>query len=98
MSKNLFDFTSEDLSNYEEEKQEKIKQEQTKSLKDKINEYKSKSQNELLEELVSSVQKQKENGSYNQEKLFEMINTVSPYLTQEQVENMKGLLEKINDI
>lgn len=90
MSKNLFDFTNEKIEELN------TKNEQTNDfLKQKVNEYSNKSQDELMEELLNTVNNQKSNGTFNIEKLTTMVETITPYLDETQVANLKGLLEKI---
>lgn len=95
MSKNLFDFTNEKIDSFEENDNLKFSQNQTNNIKDKIESYKNKSQEDLMNELYSSVNAQKNNGTFDMAKLENMVDTLSPYLSEGQKENIKGLLNKI---
>ena len=48
-----------------------------------------------MNELYSSVNAQKNNGTFDMAKLENMVDTLSPYLSEGQKENIKGLLNKI---
>ena len=68
----------------------------TKKVEDLYDKYKDKNQDELLSELFSSVQKQKENGTFNYDAICDMVNKMSPFLTKEQNLKIKELLSRLN--
>lgn len=68
----------------------------TKKVEDLYDKYKDKNQDELLNELFSSVQKQKENGTFNYDAICDMVNKMSPFLTKEQNLKIKELLSRLN--
>lgn len=57
--------------------------------------YKGKNNQELISELLKNVEQQKKNGSFDYQTLCNMVDMFSPYLTQEQKNNMQNLLHKI---
>lgn len=59
------------------------------------NKYKDKSQSEIMQELFGQVQKQKQNGTFDYEKIVSMVNMMSPYLNQEQKNNILTILSKL---
>lgn len=101
MSKNLFEFTNEKIYDEtdnklkEDKSQNKISENQSEFIKQKFSEYSGKSESELMAELFSTVNQQKNNGTFEIEKLYKMIDTIAPYLDEKQVNNLKGLLNKL---
>jgi hypothetical protein len=68
---------------------------QTKNIEDTINYYKDMSQDDLMANLLSEVAKQKQQGTFDVEKLEKAISSFSSFLTPEQQKNMRELLNKI---
>lgn len=59
------------------------------------NKYKNKNQQQLLDELFKNVEEQKQNGSFDYNGLTNMLEKMSPFLNQEQKQNLETLLNKI---
>lgn len=68
---------------------------ETKKVEELYDEYKDKSEDELMQELFKNVQKQKNEGSFNYDSLKTMIDKISPFLNVEQKLKIKDLLEKL---
>lgn len=68
---------------------------ESKKVESLYNEYKDKSQDELVEELYKHVAKQKQDGTFDYNSLENMLNKVSPFLTSEQKIKMKEILEQL---
>ena len=64
-------------------------------VEDMIKSREGKSEGELMEELLKSVKKSKEEGRYSQEEMERFKNTVTPLLTDEQRKKLDEILEKI---
>ena len=62
---------------------------------DIFEEYKDKSQDELMSELLKNVQKQKDDGTFNYQSLSSSVEKLSPFLNAEQKNIIKELLQKI---
>ena len=86
MKKNLADFASEN-------REEKTVNE--KFIKNRVDEYSKLSQSELKNKLFQEVNHLKSNGNFDFEKISSITNSVNEYLTKEQQENLKRLLEQI---
>lgn len=69
----------------------------SKKVESLYNEYKDKSEDELIKELLSHVAKQKKEGTFNYASLCEMLNQISPFLNEQQKTRMKEILEQLND-
>lgn len=59
------------------------------------NTYKGKTEDELLEELIKHVAKQKQNGTYDYDSLQSLISKITPYLTNEQKAKLNEVLKQI---
>lgn len=92
MPKNIFDYQdnspNENSINQESDLQEKAK--------DLISKYKNYSQNQLMQELFSIVDKQKKEGLIDKEKLQVIKQTITPYLNSSQLEFLESLIEKLD--
>ena len=92
MPKNIFDYQdnspNENSINQESDLQEKAK--------DLISKYKNYSQNQLMQELFSIVDKQKKEGLIDKEKLQVIRQTITPYLNSSQLEFLESLIEKLD--
>ena len=64
-------------------------------LKKKAREYTDKSDPELLSDIMKEARKQKENGSFSDERLQDFVNKVSPMLNQEQKERLAQAIKMI---
>ncbi|MBE7074578.1 MAG: hypothetical protein E7376_01160 [Clostridiales bacterium] len=74
---------------------EEVLKANAKNVEELYNEYKDKNEDELLQELFKSVEKQKTNGTFDYNSLLKMIEMLKPYLNQEQIIKMKEILTKI---
>jgi len=72
-----------------------IKDEDKKKIEDIYNVYKDKSEDELINELLKSVESQKKQGTFNYENLCSQVNKVQAFLTDEQRNKLQFILEKI---
>ena len=78
------------------EQQEPNKQElNQKDIEEIYNKFKDKSQSEIMQELFGQVQKQKQNGTFDYDKICSMVELMSPYLNQEQKNNILTILSKL---
>lgn len=64
-------------------------------VEDMIKSREGKSEGELMEELLKSVKKSKEEGRYSQEEMERFKNTVTPLLTDEQRKKLDEILDKL---
>ena len=79
------------------ERNEMSKSESNQNIENLYEKYKDYSQAELMEELAKQVAKQKKDGSFDFEKIMNSVNTILPYLNQEQKENILNLLSSIKN-
>ncbi len=86
--KSLSDFSKEKL----EKENKKISEDDIKEAYDK---YKNLSEDELLSTLFKEVDKQKQNGTFDLENLKSLVSSMSPMLTDEQLNNINNLLERL---
>lgn len=82
------------FKDYTNNNEEKILNE-SKKVENLYNEYKGKSEDELISELYKYVAKQKQDGTFDYDALEKMLNQLSPFLSKEQKQKMKGILESI---
>ncbi len=85
------------FKNYNKEQnneEEKIKQEANK-INALYNEYKGMSEDELINELYKYVAKQKQDGTFDYDSLNNMLNQLTPFLTSEQQNKMKDILNSL---
>lgn len=93
MSKNLKDFAQ---MKFEEAPKDAPRNSQTELPKDFQNFYdshKNLSQNELQEELIKEVAKQKMAGTFDFEKLSNTFNMMAPYMSEEQKNHINSILQ-----
>ena len=62
-----------------------------------MDKYKNYSQEELIQEFIKESKKQKQNGELNSFQIENIKNTLSPYLTDSQKQNLNNLMDMIND-
>ena len=86
--KSLSDFSKEKL----EKENKKISEDDIKEAYDK---YKNLSEDELLSTPFKEVDKQKQNGTFDLENLKSLVSSMSPMLTDEQLNNINNLLERL---
>ena len=91
MAKNLFDYVN-NSSNQSDTKTETVNEDY---IKNKVNEYASLSENEMMSKLYSEVKKSKNNGTFNYNDLSSKLDSIKSYLTPEQKNKLEALLEKI---
>ena len=68
------------------------KEEQVKQTVDK---YKNLSKDQLMQELLLTVSRQKQNGTFDKDQLLSSLSLISPSLTNEQRTNLYSLVEKL---
>ena len=78
------------LSNFKTEKEN-----QQEKLMNKYNEYKNMSESQLSGELLKEVQRQKNNGTFDYEKLEKMVESLKDNLPEENYNNIKRILQSI---
>ncbi len=78
-------------------KQEKINKTNVdnKKIEEAYNTYKDMNENQLMAELLSQVSKQKQNGTFNYQQIKNSVETLTPFLNEEQKNNLLSILEKI---
>ena len=57
--------------------------------------YKNLSKDQLMQELLLTVSRQKQNGTFDKDQLLSSISLISPSLTNEQREKLYSLVEKL---
>ena len=62
-----------------------------------MDKYSTLSNEELFNEFIKETKKWKENGTINSEYLANIKNTLSPYLNNEQKNNLNNLMDIVND-
>ena len=67
------------------------KEEQVKQTVDK---YKNLSKDQLMQELLLTVSRQKQNGTFDKDQLLSSLSLIAPSLTNEQREKLYSLVEK----
>ena len=86
-------------SDYSEKNKNVENESQNKQLNDDVinfyNKYKEYSSDELLNELISKTNEQKQNGELNYQQLSSMVDKLNPFLNEQQKNNMRGIMEKI---
>ncbi|MBQ9793055.1 MAG: hypothetical protein IJW32_04910 [Clostridia bacterium] len=97
MSKNLFDFTQENIENNNNFSQKNNKKEDVEQAKDIYQKYKDMSQNDLINEFVSTSKQKINEGSISKEKITQTANVLTPYLNEQQRELLSKLMDKLND-
>ena len=87
MARNIFDYN---------DSEPKAEQKATQTAEELIEHYKGFSQEELIRELLSAAEKEKQNGTLSREKLENIKSTILPYLNQNQIEFLEKLIERLN--
>ncbi len=88
----LSEYKCEDKKNKKINKNTQQKKENIENLYEK---YKNFNQNDLTSELFNNIEKQKNEGTFDYEKIKNTISQIMPYLNGEQQKNMLSILEKI---
>lgn len=106
MKRNLSDFSQEKIEtnkNFEDIKNraEYIKNSSNDKTKQEVNDlynkYKNYSQEELMNEFISTAKNKLQNGDLTQNKLQNTINSLSLFLNESQKEYLNNIIRKIND-
>lgn len=84
---NFYDFNGTGAGNYDNNG----------DFKDKFNNYTSKSESELMDELTKVAKKMKADGSFDVAMLENLYNTASPFLNPVQRERMRGIIDALKD-
>lgn len=91
---NLKDDAS-DLKNSQNHNNDKNDENMKQNLQNKFNEFSQMSQDDLTQELFKEVAKQKNNGTFDYQKLEQTLNILRPTLGEENYQNMKRMLENL---
>lgn len=101
MSKNLFDFGDEKLEeiikNEKKIEEKLLENNNTKNVKNLYDKYKNYSQDELMNEFLTTSRQKIKNGSLTMEGLQNTIKNLAPFLNSEQIEFLKGIVNKVDD-
>jgi hypothetical protein len=62
-----------------------------------INKYGNMSRDELTEQLLSNIKTQKENGTFDKDRMHQFINTASSLMSSEQIGNLKDIIQAIDN-
>jgi len=105
--KNLFDFADENIQDFSQKEnsenkkdsyQDNVSKEDVENqAKDLYNKYKNYSQDELLNEFLSTSKSKLKDGSLTREKLENTISSLAPFLNSSQKEYLRGLMGKLDD-
>ena len=68
---------------------------QKEELQNMYDKYKTYSNEDLMQELLNKTNEQKNKGEFDYEKLRSSIDSLSPFLTSEQQNTIKGIMEKL---
>lgn len=85
------DFTK----NNQFENTSKLETEKEKVVEGYMNKYKNFSQQDLLNEFVKLTNQKKANGEFNQAEIDRIKETLNPYLTNEQKQNLENLINMV---
>lgn len=95
MAKSLFEFAKENPKVEKEKVKSERKKPTEEELRKKVEHYSKFSQDQLLSELFSQVEKQKRSGEFNFENLANQIEGIKPMLSPDQIKNIDKLLKQI---
>ena len=70
---------------------------ETKDIEDQIKKYEKLSQSELMQEFIKESKKQKRNGNLDSEKINNIKNTLTPFLSSDQQKQLDYLMGMVND-
>jgi len=90
MSKNLYDYikNNENISNEEKQKVETIAQ-------DLVNKYSGLNEDMLMNEFIKEINKQKKNGTFNKQKIKNLVNSVAHLFPEEKVKQVMGIIDSL---
>ena len=106
MNRNLSEFSQEkieanknfeDINNRAEDIKNSTNDKTKQEVNDLYNKYKNYSQEELMNEFISTAKNKLQNGDLTQNKLQNTINSLSPFLNESQKEYLNNIIRKIND-
>ena len=101
MAKNLFDFGDEKLEEIFDKKEEMEKEifenNNTNDVKNLFNKYKNYSQDELMDEFLTTSKQKIKDGSLTVEGLQNIIKNLTPFLNSEQIDFLKGIINRVNE-
>ena len=84
------------LSDFNNNKTGKVEEKVTeKDIMDKYNQYKDLSSDQLSQELFKEVSRQKANGTFDNQRLESMLDSIKGSLSEENYQNMKRILETL---
>lgn len=87
-----------ELRNFKKSKEEtKVSEDDKNIVKDYIGKYDGFSEDQLIEELIRSVKKSKNDGSYSGEQMRGFIELMSPQLSDEQRKKLNNLVMLIDE-
>ena len=86
-----------ELRNFKKSKEPQIDESDKNIVKDYIGKYDGFNEDQLIEELIRSVKKSKDEGNYSAEQMKGFIELVSPQLSDEQKKKMSNLIMLIDE-
>lgn len=90
MTKNLKDFSQNEKTEFKENYDKY--EDEAKSI---LNKYKDMDNNTLMTELMSEVARQKQNGTFDRDKILKMLDSVSYLIPNNQIENIRKIIEQL---
>lgn len=94
--KNFEESQKSQKENIEETKNEGFSQTQINDAKQLFEKYKDFSENDLTGEIAKIIYSQKQNGTFNKEKIYSMLNSISQFIPQDKANQLKELIEQID--
>lgn len=99
MSKSFYDFSKnhkvQQKPDQLAQKIRNISQESQQNLNDAVNFYGQMSQDDLMKNLVMEVNKQKQNGTFDAQKLENAVDSLGLFLTPQQKKNIKEIINQL---
>lgn len=89
------EFREDPNKQYEKIKKENLKQVQ--NLEDLMEKYKGLSKQELMQEFLKESKKQKQSGELDKNKIENIKKTLTPFLDNNQQQNLQNLMDLINN-
>lgn len=91
------DFKTEasELNDNQKQDSNKYDENMKENLQNKFNEFSQMSQENLMQELFKEVAKQKNNGTFDYQKLEQTLSILRPTLGEDNYQNMKKILENL---
>lgn len=89
MSKNLYDYiNSKTISNEDKNNAEKIAE-------DLIKKYSGLDQDKLMHEFLKEINKQKQNGTFNKQRIKDLVNSVAHLFPSDKVKQVMEIIESL---